>query len=76
VTYRDAEGRATDDPASAVGGEAVVYDDHGVPRRRTRFFVIERELPWLPMSEAAFLVWVLVLLMIIWVAIGVVLYVT
>ncbi len=74
VTYHDANGHATDDPASAVRGEAVVYDDHGIPRRRMRFFLTERDLPWLPVSEAAFLIWVLVLLMIVWLAIGVVLF--
>jgi hypothetical protein len=76
VTYTDAEGRATDDAASAVRGEAVVYDEHGIPRRRTRFFLSERELPWLPFGEAAFLLWVLVILMIVWLAVGLVLYLT
>jgi hypothetical protein len=76
VTYTDAEGRATDDPASAVRGEAVVYDDHGIPRRRTRFFLTERGLPGLKMGEATFLIWVLVVLMLVWLAVGLVLYVT
>jgi len=73
VAYTDAEGRATDDPAAAVEGEIVDYDTHGVPATRTRFFLSERELPWLRVSEPAFLLWVLVVLMAIWVVIGLVL---
>jgi len=73
VAYTDAEGRATDDPAAAVQGEIVDYDAHGAPARRTRFFLSERELPWLPISEPAFLLWVLVVLMAVWVVIGLVL---
>jgi hypothetical protein len=76
VTYTDRDGRATDDPATAVSGEAVLYDEHGIPRRRTLFVVRERELPWLPVSEAAFLLWVLVVLMLAWLAVGLVLYLT
>ena len=73
VAYTDAEGRATDDPAAAARGEIVDYDAHGAPARRTRFFLSERELPWLPISEPAFLLWVLVVLMAVWVVIGLVL---
>jgi hypothetical protein len=76
VTYTDAEGRPTDDPAVAVRGEAVLYDEHGISRRRTLFVMRQRELPWLPVSEAAFLLWVLVILMLVWLAVGLVLYVT
>ena len=76
VSYTDADGQATDDPAAAVRGEIVEYDAHGLPRRRTRFFLAERELPWLPVGEAAFLVWVLVILMIVWLGIGLFLYLT
>jgi hypothetical protein len=76
VSYTDAEGRATDDPAAAVQGEIVEYDGHGLPRRRTRFFLTERELPWLPVSEPAFLLWVLVILMIVWLGVGLALYLT
>ena len=70
VGYTDADGQATDDPSAAVRGEIVEYDDHGHPRRRTRFFLSEREIPWLPVSEPAFLLWVLVVLMVIWLVIG------
>jgi hypothetical protein len=76
VAYTDAEGRATDDPAAAVHGEIVEFDAHGQPRRRTRFFLAERELPWLPVGEAAFLIWVLVALMLVWLAVGLVLRLT
>jgi hypothetical protein len=73
VAYTDAEGQTTEDPAAAVSGEIVEYDAHGRPRRRTRFFLNERELPWLPVSEPAFLLWILIALMVIWLVIGVVL---
>ena len=76
VAYTDAEGRATDDPAAAVRGELVEYDADGIERRRTRFFLTEKELPWLPVSEPAFLLWVLAALMLVWVGIGIVLYLT
>ncbi len=74
--YTDAEGRATTDPTAAVHGEIVEYDAHGEPRRRTRFFLAERELPWLPISEPALLLWVLALLMLVWLGIGLVLRLT
>jgi hypothetical protein len=73
VAYSDAEGRVTDDPAAAAEGEIIDYDAHGVPAKRTRFFLSERELPWLRISEPAFLLWVLVALMAVWVVIGLVL---
>jgi hypothetical protein len=73
VAYVDAEGRPTDDPEAAVRGDIVEYDAHGRLRRRTRFFLTERELPWLPVSEPAFLLWVLAALILIWLAIGFVL---
>jgi YD repeat-containing protein len=76
AAYVDAEGRPTDDPEAAVRGEIVEYDAHGRLRRRTRFFLAEREIPWLPVSEPAFLLWVLAALMVIWLAIGLVLGLT
>ena len=76
AAYVDADGRPTADPEAAVRGEIVEYDAHGRPRRRTRFFLAERELPWLPVSEPAFLLWVLAALMLVWIAIGIVLYLT
>ena len=56
----------TDDPAAAVHGEMVEHDAGGEVRRRTRFFLSEQEIPWLPVNEAAFLAWVLVALILIW----------
>jgi hypothetical protein len=70
VAYTDADGQPTDDPAAAVRGEIVDYDAHGRARRRTRFFLDQREIPWLPVSEPAFLLWVLIVLMVIWLAVG------
>jgi hypothetical protein len=69
--YFDVRGRATDDPAQAVAGEISEPDAHG--RRRTRFFLDRTELPWLPVGEAAFLLWVLVALVLVWASIGIVL---
>jgi len=74
ATYVDSEGRPTDDPEAAVSGEIAEYSAHGGLRRRTRFFLTERELPWLPVSEPAFLLWVLAALMVVWLAIGLVLH--
>ena len=73
VAGTDADGRPTDDPAAAVRGEVVEYDGHGRPTRRTPFFLTEREIPWLPVSEPAFLLWVLVGLITVWLIIGLVL---
>jgi hypothetical protein len=74
VAYTDADGRLTDDPAAAVRGEVTEFDRHGAPRRLTRFFLYEqRPLPWLPVSEAAFLLWVLVALVVAWLVVGLIL---
>jgi hypothetical protein len=69
VSYLDAAGRPTDNPAEAVQGE-VIEHGHRHPVRRARFFLSRSELPWLPVSEPAFLLWVLAILVIVWVAIG------
>lgn len=74
ATYVDAEGRPTDDPEVAVGGEIAEYDAHGHLRRRTRFFLTQKELRWLPVGELAFLLWVLAALMVAWLVIGLVLH--
>ena len=68
--YVDAHGNATQDPAEAVRGEILEYDDAGRAVRRTRFFLDDVEIQWLPVSEPAFLMWVLVFLVIVWLAIG------
>ena len=73
VAYLDASGHPTDDPAAAVRGEVTEFDRHGRPHRRTRFFLDEDALPWLPVSEPAFLLWVLVALAGIWLVVGVIL---
>jgi hypothetical protein len=73
ASYVDGNGRPTDDPERAVGGEFVEYDGHDRVLRRTRFFLDRAELPWLPVGEAAFLLWVLAALVIVWVCIAVVL---
>lgn len=70
--YIDAEGQRTNDPGTAVRGEILEYDGEDHPKR-TWFFLQELEIKWLPMSEAAFLLWVLVLLFAVWVGIGVLL---
>ena len=77
VALRDAAGRPTTDPAVAVQGEIVEHDAHGRSERRTPFFLTERELPsWLPVGEAAFLLWVLVALMFVWLVVGLILILT
>ena len=74
MAYTDAHGHPTDDPAAAVRGEITEFDAHGRPRRKTRFFLDEESLPkWLPVSEPAFLLWVLAALVLVWVGIGIVL---
>jgi hypothetical protein len=70
VSYLDTAGRPTENPAEAAQGEVLEYGAHRQPVRRTRFFLSRSELPWLPVSEPAFLLWVLALLVIVWVAIG------
>jgi hypothetical protein len=70
IVYVDAEGQPTDDAAKAMRGEVVEYDAHGRPARRTRFFLDRSELPWLPVSEPAFLLWVFAGLFVVWLAIG------
>jgi hypothetical protein len=74
--FLDAEGRVTKDPNAAVSGEVVERAPTGVVLRRRRFFLEQRELPWLPVGEAAFLLWVLGALVGVWVIVGVVLRMT
>ncbi len=70
MEYVDAEGHPTDDPVNAVQGEVLEYDADGRPAGRARFFLDRDELPWLPVSEPAFLLWVLAALVVIWLGIG------
>jgi hypothetical protein len=76
VLYRDGEGQPTTDPAAAVSGEVVELDVHGRRARRIRFFLQREQLPWLPVSEPAFLLWVLAALVIVWAGIAAYLGVT
>ena len=71
--YLDAEGKRTLDPGKAVGGEIVERTGEGASRR-TWFRVHEVELKWLPVSEAAFLLWVLALLLLAWLIAALVLF--
>jgi hypothetical protein len=68
----DAEGNRTDDPSKAVRGEVVGHDAQG-RSRRTWFLFEEVEIKWLPVSESAFLLWVLAALFGVWLVIGVLL---
>ena len=65
----DADGNPTDDPGQAVRGELLEYDPKSKQTRRTWFRFEQVEVKWLPVSEAAFLLWVLVLLVAVWVGI-------
>jgi hypothetical protein len=67
---RDADGNRTDDPSKAVRGEVVSHDEEGRVRR-TWFLFEEVDIKWLPVSESAFLLWVLVALIAAWLLIGV-----
>ena len=71
TAYFDAEGNRTDDPAQAVRGEILEHDAEAGRTRRTWFFLEEVEIKWLPVSESAFLLWVLLGLAVVWVAIGI-----
>jgi hypothetical protein len=68
--YFDAEGNRTENPAQAVRGEVLEHDPKAGRTRRTWFFLEEVELKWLPVTESAFLLWVLVLLLGLWLLIG------
>jgi hypothetical protein len=76
VVYRDSEGQPTSDPAAAASGEVVEVDVHGRRAHRIRFFLQREQLPWLPVSEPAFLLWVLAALVVVWVGIATYLSVT
>lgn len=71
AAYFDAEGNRTDDPAQAVRGEVVEHDAKAGRTRRTWFLIEEVQLKWLPVSESAFLLWVLLALLAIWLLIGI-----
>ena len=73
TVFLDAEGNLTQDPALAVRGEIVEYEEKGGRIRRTWFFVEEVEIKWLPIGESAFLLWVLGLFLGIWLVVGLIL---
>ena len=72
----DAEGRPTEDPALAVRGETIEYDAAGRPVGKTSFFLKEGELRGLPIGELPFLLWVLAIFIVIWLALAIVLRAT
>jgi hypothetical protein len=72
TVYRDAQGNRTDDPRRAVSGEILERGEEVAPRR-TWFRVEQVELEWLPVSETAFLLWVLALLVLAWLIVALVL---
>jgi hypothetical protein len=71
ASFVDAEGKPTDEARRAVRGELVQYDARSKRVRRAWFRVEQVEVRWLPVSEGAFLLWVLVLLLAVWLGIGV-----
>jgi hypothetical protein len=75
ASYVDADGAPTDDPARAVQGQIVEYDADGQPVKRTWVLASQADLSWLPVSESAFLLWVLAVLVAGWLGVGLVLYV-
>jgi hypothetical protein len=70
AVYRDADGNPVDNPAAAVGGEIVEHGDEKRPGRRFWFRVVEVELPGVRISETAFLLWVLALLVLVWLVVA------
>jgi hypothetical protein len=66
----DDRGRRTDDPARAVRGDLLERDPNTGRERRVWFLSSRADLSWLPVSESAFLLWVLVTLLGVWLAIG------
>jgi hypothetical protein len=71
IVLVDVDGQPTDDPKAAVAGEVTELTAEGRPTQRRRFFLTREELPWLPVGEAAFLLWVLVALVAVWAVVAV-----
>jgi hypothetical protein len=65
------ERQPTSDLRRAVRGELVEFDPSSQQTHRVWFRVEQVEIEWLPVSESAFLLWVLVLLVAVWLGIGV-----
>jgi hypothetical protein len=72
--FYDADGHPTDDAALAVRGEIVELDAAGIPVRRTSFLAPKADLSWLPVSEPAFLLWLLAALLTVWLVVAAVVY--
>jgi hypothetical protein len=70
TSFVDADGKPTDDVDRAVRGEVVEYDAKTKRTRRAWFRLEQVEIRWLPVGEAAFLLWVLALLLAVWLGIG------
>ena len=66
----DVEGRLTSDPARAAEGEVVELDEQLDIVQRSWFRVEWIEFRWLPVSEPAFLLWVLALFVAAWVVVA------
>jgi hypothetical protein len=71
--YVDAEGNPTDDPRQAVRGEVFEREPDDNSPKRTWFVLEEVKIKWLPTSEGAFLLWVLVALVAVWLGVAVLL---
>jgi hypothetical protein len=71
VSLVDADGEPTGDPGQAVRGEVLEYDAESRRTRRTWFRIEQVEIKWLPVSEPAFLLWVLAVLLVVWLGVGV-----
>jgi hypothetical protein len=56
--------------ADVTSGEVAERDVHARPTPRLRVFLDREALPWLPVSEPAFLLWVLAALVLVWVGIA------
>jgi hypothetical protein len=69
--YRHNGGQPGGDVVDAASGEPVELDTHGRRVPRLRLFLDREELPWLPVSEPAFLLWVLAVLVVVWIGIAV-----
>ena len=67
----DADGRLTTDPAQAVRGEVVELDEHHQISQRSWFRIEWIEIKWLPVSEPAFLLWVLAGFVAAWVVVAI-----
>ena len=65
------DGRLTSDPGSAIRGEVVEFDRDGRVAHRSWLRVEWIELKWLPVSEPAFLLWVLAVFVAVWVAVAI-----